>query len=307
MISAAKLGERVARLWGRPRGSPPARAEVGGPLDAINDQFHDTYGASRQSARREVPVFVILADALILFHRDTRQAWSFAPRSFHVIKSVAHAPLAIYAALEPHEDRPLDLATRERLAAQRAQLADALGRLAGDLRELSELSESTRADLRTVLEACADFLSPLPRAVPRALLSQFAGPLGPLLLRLADDATGLQLDALHAHTEEALCSLSPEERAALHVVVAGDHQARERSLALQYFQRRLGEPRGVEQRVSYAEGVSDEQGALALVGTRRLDRAIGRAFFGDAHRLQRDILGDAAHARLERSSLTPIA
>ena len=72
-----------------------------------------------------------------------------------------------------------------------------------------------------------------------------------------------------------------------------DHQARARSLGMQYFQKRLGEPPGAEERVSYAEGVADAEEALALVGTRRADRAIASAFFGDPHRLQRDVLGDA--------------
>ncbi len=37
---------------------------------------------------------------------------------------------------------------------------------------------------------------------------------------------------------------------------------------------------------------------MALVGKRRFDRAIATAFFGDATRLQRDVLGDAAASLL---------
>jgi hypothetical protein len=125
-------------------------------------------------------------------------------------------------------------------------------------------------------------------------------------LRLVDHATRLQLAALDAQVELAVRRMSERERAALQVVVTGDHQARERSLVLQYFQKRLGEHAGTEDRVSYAEGVSDEQQALALVGTRRLDRAIALAFFGDPKRLQRDVLGDSAHALLSSLELPPI-
>ena len=52
--------------------------------------------------------------------------------------------------------------------------------------------------------------------------------------------------------------------------------------------------------------MSDEASALALIGTRRLDRTVARAFFGDARRLQRDLLGDAAHELLAEASLAPI-
>lgn len=301
--TATALGDRLSKLWSRPRASAPPRAQVSPALDAINDQFHDSYGASRHEARRKVPVFVILGDELILFHRDERTVWSFAPRGFHAIKSVAHAPLAIFATFEPETEPGSEVPPRESLAAQRAQLARALERLEGDT---EELAESTRDDLRTVLRACADFVDRVDGRVSREALTAFARALGPLLMRLTDDATQLQLDALHRHVEAALQTLSRQDRKGLQVVVAGDHQARARSLAMQYFQLRLSEPKGVEQRVTYAEGVSDEQGALALVGTRRLDHAIGRAFFSDTYRLQRDILGDAAHARLAEAKVTPI-
>jgi hypothetical protein len=295
--------QRVARLRSEPRASSPPRASVGGPLDAINDEFHDTYGVARNEARHEAPVFVVLADELIVFHRDTRIASSFAPVTFHIIKSVSHAPLAIFATFQRLEGKTLDATGREHLAEQRKLLGDSLERLA---RDAGELPASTQRDLRTVLQACVDFLDPPRSSASEENLAAFAGALGPVLLRLADDATQLQLDALHKHVERALGTLTAEDLARLHVVVAGDHQARARSLAMQYFQKRLGEPEQVERRVTYAEGVSDEQGALALVGTRRLDRALGRAFFGEEQRLQRDILGDAAHARLKAFELAPI-
>jgi hypothetical protein len=297
------LEEQVGRVWGEPRSRAPARFEVGGPLDAINDEFHDVYERSRTQARREVPVFVVLADELIVFHRGARTAHSFAPRAFHVIKSVTHAPLALYAALERLDGGAIDASTRARLAGLREQLSESLANLE---RDAGELLASTQRDLRAVLDACLGYVERLSDRATGSELDTFAGALGPILLRLADDATQLQLDALHRHVEQALGALTPDELAGLQVAVAGDHQARARSLAMQYFRLRLREPASSERRVTYAEGVSDEQAALALVGTRRIDHALGRAFFGDAHRLQRDILGDAAHERLRASRFAPI-
>ena len=291
----------MGKLWSEVQKRPPPRAQVGGPLDTINDQFHDAYDQSRTEARHEAPVFVVLADELIVFHRGERSAWSFSPRTFHVIKSVTHAPLAIFAAVSRLADGALDAQARDRLGAQRERLAEALSRVD---RDASELNAQTRQDLRTVLQSCARFIDALEERPQGADLTEFARALGPVLLRLADDATQLQLDALHAHASEALGVLTPDALAELKVVVAGEHQARARSLAMQYFQKRLAEPADTERRVAYAEGISDEQGALALVGTQRLDHAISLAFFGDEHRLQRDILGDAAHARLAAFDLT---
>jgi hypothetical protein len=96
--------------------------------------------------------------------------------------------------------------------------------------------------------------------------------------------------------------LSEDERRSLEVVVAGDHQARARSLAMQYFQRRFGEERRRETRIAYGERVATVAEALELVGTRRIDRAVAAAFYGDPTRLQQDVLGDAAARILDEMS-----
>ena len=58
--------------------------------------------------------------------------------------------------------------------------------------------------------------------------------------------------------------------------------------------------------MTYGEGVNDVDAAFALVGTRRLDSAVAKAFFGDAKRLQRDVLGDAVFALLKETELATI-
>ena len=60
------------------------------------------------------------------------------------------------------------------------------------------------------------------------------------------------------------------------------------------------ETAGADERVTYGENIGTEEEALALAGTRHLDKAIAQAFFGDEKRLQRDVLGDAAKRCLEQ-------
>jgi hypothetical protein len=121
-----------------------------------------------------------------------------------------------------------------------------------------------------------------------------------VLLQLTEEATRLELAALDRAANEALSDLASDEQQRLEIVVAGAHQARARSLPLQYFQRRLGEEPGEERRIAYAEVATSPEEALTLVGTRQLDRTLAKAFFGDEKRLQRDVLGDAATRLLEQ-------
>lgn len=263
--------------------------------DGVNEAFHAAYGAAQGARALDAPVFVLLSESLVVHHRGARSEHGVRPRAFHVIKAVSHAPVGLFALL----DRG---ARAEELAGFAARIAQAHAELA---REQGALPDAPLLD--AVLADTARFVAELGtgRAATRSL-AEFAARMGPRLSALAGSATRLQLSALHAVVERVVAPFTAEERAALQVVVTGDHQARELCLGLQYFQKRLGEPPRCEERVTYAEAVADEACALALVGTRKLDRKLAQAFFGDPRRLQRDVLGDAAAALLADMELAPI-
>lgn len=273
----------------------PPWPRIQGPLDDVNEDFHGAYDSARSAASEGPPVLILLGDALIVHLRGKRRELSVTPRLYHALKSASHSPLAVYSALYMLGDQALDSDAVHRLRAIAEHTRASLENLASDVPHAEALAE-----LHTLLELTLSFIEHafLEGCTSRQALAAFARKCGPALLRLMDHATGLQLDALHARVEETLADMTATERAALQVVVAGAHQARERSVAMQYFRKRLHEPAGAEERVAYAENAADEDAALALVGTRRFDRAIAGAFFGEEKRLQRDLLGDAAAARL---------
>lgn len=280
------------------RSTDDARAQAA--LEAANDAFHDAYDDARAAAEGDAPVLVAAAGVVVLFHAGARHTVRFGPPSFDALKAVAHVPLAVFAAVHPRADGPLDEITRGRLHSLRSQIDRALAGVVTD----DEVARATR----DVLDPSRAFVEGILQrdASRRDELLAFARDRGPSLLAATDLATRVLLDALHAAVEDALGRLSTDDRRELRVVVTGNHQARVRSLPMQYFAKRLGEPEGAEDRVTYAEGVFDVEEARALVGTRRLDRELAKAFFGDPHRLQRDVLGDSARARLAAVELPKI-
>lgn len=268
----------------------------------LDRKFHEAYDDRRAEKAKALPVLVLSGESLMLLHgKEQREFRASDPRS-RIIQAAAHAPIGIFAVL--HEHPPfvqLQAAARSRLLALRAACAHAHD-------ALDALDEAARHDVRSVLERSQHFID-AQLARERAdisALGKLARELGPALLLLTKHATRLELDALHGAVEEALSALDSEQLRDLKVVVIGVHQARARSLGMQYFQKRFGESAGEERRVAYAEGAADIEEARTLVGTRRFDRAIARAFFGDARRLQRDVLGDAAKAALDHIELKRI-
>jgi hypothetical protein len=260
-------------------------------LDAANESFHEAYAGARGRAEEQAPVFVVLPGLLVLFRGADRREARSTSRAFHLLKAAAHAPIGVYALL----CKPTAKVSDARVLALRARLHASLTTQRGELEHAFSDEPEALSDLRVTLERSLHFIDALDDARPQAL-HVFAAEMGPLLQTLIGHATRIELATLHACVEELAAALSPDERRALQVVVTGDHQARARNLGMQYFQARLGV--AAEAQVVYAEGITEEAEALALVGSRRLDAVLARAFFGDAKRLQRDVLGDAVRDRL---------
>jgi hypothetical protein len=261
----------------------------GASLPELDEAFHAVYDRTREESKDRAPVIVVLGDALFLYRdRDCTEV-NITSEPAQLLKETAHVPVGVFLTARRLADRaPLDEAATKELRR--------LLRLCHERRDPTGLGASLAADVAAVLDRCAGLLQSILDAatVDPSALRAFAADLGPCLLRLAREATRRQLATLDEATQRALAPFSAEERAALRVVVAGAHQARVRSLPMQYFQKLLGEAAGVEERVLYAEAVTDPAAARALVGTNLLDRDIAGAFFGDPRRLQRDVLGDIA-------------
>jgi hypothetical protein len=272
-----------------------------GMLEAVNDAFRGAYGEARAALAVAVPTLVATIDALYLCRGPERLRFAVAQSGFHAIKAAAHAPVAIYVVLSRAATRPFDAEVRERLDRVRAVVKEALDRLPapGDA-VAADMGEALRRTLSILVDVTAT------ARVDAGALEAFAAGCGPVLERLTVHGTRAQLASLDAAVQAALGETTAAEREALHVVVTGDHQARVRSLAMQYFRKRLEERPGDEERVTFAEAVSSVEDALALVATCRLDRTLASAFFGDPRRLQRDVLGDAAASLLKATALAPI-
>ena len=304
-LAGTAIGFVVTARWAQKRNERSALARE----DA---RFHRTYDALRQDAAHHTPTLVLFGGQFIFSDSGQRAEYPASAPASQLLKAAAHAPLGVYTLLLPllQEDGSrveLPASVKVRLTRTRATLERAERELAVH-GERDGLSAEACKDSADVLRATREFVEQALslQHLEAERLAALARTLGPRLLQLTEYATELELAALHAATEAALKDMTPEQRASFEVVVAGVHQARDRSLPLQYFQKRFGEAAGEERRVAFAESVSGPTEARELVGTRRLDREIAAAFFGNPERLQRDVLGDAAEHLLERQTFERI-
>jgi hypothetical protein len=267
-----------------------AGAQTPAPLTELNNAFRAAYVEARTRVLAETgPVLVVSGDSFALLRGGKRTEANVGTPVYDPVKTMAHIPLAIFVMLTPGEGA----IAPERLEAMgklRALIAPAEASLSA-----VPLPDASRARQKRIAEESGAYLDELAakKSFTRAGLTAFTRRMAPLVMENVGEATRAQLDATHAQVSKWRKELSADEWGKLRVVIIGPHMPREELVVTQYFLRVLGEKREGA-RVVYAESLWQEPQAMELLGTHLLDGDVGEAFFGEAMRMHRDLLADAA-------------
>lgn len=275
---------------------PPAKAD---DLTDLNTAARAAYAKGRAALLAAAdPVIVVAFDELVLRHKGQRRSIVYTPPLYHRLKEVAHLPLGLFGVLAPVA---AGIVTDD-------SWRDELGKLeAAALAAQDEIAaiDAAPAIVATAIklhEASLAFLrrQRMANAPPdTAALTAFATTVAPWTLALATESANAQIAGMHDVAQAWRREIGDEAWATLHVLVLGPKTPRVDNLAYQYFVAALG-PGSAETRVIYAESIFDEATALGLLGVLLIDRQVGAAFYGEAGRMERDLLGDAAKARILR-------
>lgn len=275
---------------------PAPPAPPADPLMALNETFRAAYRHTKESAiARGGPVILMEGDNIVLRRGGTRTEVPYTPAVYHVLKMVAHVPLALDVVLAPHAgEETLSDAVLAELREYRKRMEEAEPSLAAQGLEPEQLDRSRRifAECRAFLDSVLEA-----RRCRGEDRIRFARRMTPMFTKNVGEAARAELDALHARVSRWRSEMTPEEWRSLRVVILGSALPRSQNLAVQYFARLLGEP-GEGPRIIYAEAVRDEEKALDLMATRAVDTGIGVDFFNDPARMHRDLLSDAAREYL---------
>lgn len=268
---------------------PPARADD--PFESLNEAFRRQHALARDREwSRRGPVILVEFDKLTLINGDDRKSAEVIPPLYNRLKTVAHAPLAVYLAVEKPENAPLDEGRRTQLK----EIATRLQAVRGAL-EKAGFGPEVLPRQRDILDRSAGFIAEALRtgsAGPKEL-RDFARGVRPLVMKNVEEAAALQIRAIDAQVTLWQAASPGLEWGKLKVVITGSALPRKGNLATQYFARLLGVP-GEGPRLVYAEGLYEEAKAMKLLNTTAVDGKAAEWFFDDPTRLYRDLLADAA-------------
>ena len=302
-MTAQDSGSVPRRQGAHPRdasGYPP----IEGPLKAVNEDFHTSYARLIDLTKERLgqpgqPVMILMGDHVIFLHDGKSETAQIVPDEYHRLKALSHLAFGSYVSLLTFEPGPLGENEREVLGRKIDLVEDALD----SLRD-GELADEFVETQRSILESTLDLLATAHEngSLDSAAPTDYARRIAPLLLESGASAARMELDRLHDQVSSWRKTLSDQAWRSLYVVICAGHQSRYRETSKQYFQRLLGEQEGLgaehEDRVIYAEGISDQDLALELLAEHIIDQRASLAFFMDRTRLQQDLLADATEAYL---------
>ena len=285
-----------------------ARADATAELNAaFRDAYRSATARTLAELRASVPVFVNRFEQIALYRPGVEAPEVFTMETGRYLRASAlsHAAAALAAHLAPLGRGELDEERRAWLARYRATLSAAEAEIAAD----PAVPEGERGAQVGLLAEVRRFAERIEQrgSVDSALLGEFGAAVRPAVRRNLQAAAASQLDQFRAQVERWKADYPALEWSRAVAVVVGVHQARDRNLQMQFFDRLLGDDPARQERVVFAETLappppldavpldrSPVGEAAALLAKVVLDRELAASLFDDPLALHADVLGPAA-------------
>lgn len=285
-----------------PAGSAsPARKPATTPLGKLNEHFRTDYGRVQAAVAEQLkagPLLWMRGTQLILRNRQAEQTHPVAGSSYHVLKSISHAPFLLVVTLVGNEGPSLTDTSRKSLLLQRQLIADVLAALSStNPQERPQVPEDLLEKEKALLQATSALIDETLASGPpsRERLESFAVGVRPTLRANLQRGAREFLENLHRRVTEFRAEIGEEQWARIRVLVSVAHQSRAREISVQYFERVLGERMGEgasgEDRLVVSEDFVRGQ-AIDLLSAHELDREAGAILLGNPKQLQSDVLAE---------------
>lgn len=272
-------------------------------VDKINSAARQMYSGARKKLLASMPaVLFVSSDDLVLIRYGKRTVVNVVPAEYHVRKSLSHSVLGLFALLAQGAGKPIDKDQLKALKDYQTLLT-----AARSVVEKFGFDADSLARQKRVLDRAEQLTAKALKdgKVSKEELTKFCRASRADVLANAKAAARVQLLGIHGQMMKWKKELSAEDWAQLTVIVPGPPTAREGNVAIQYFARLFGESKAEGKRIVYAESTYDEENALNVLGTLRLDARLSGVVFGDRYRLHRDFLADGARSVIDEILAPP--
>lgn len=252
----------------------------------IYDQLKNKY------TQKTDPLIIAWGDKLTFYHRGKIQEYPIVTVNYQQLKGMAHVILAVFALFDSLNEFPKNI---DEVKTYRNQII----KVEKTVRELplSILQKDRQEKILTLTNELLD-KAIKEHSISQKTINRFFSAISPLIMQNIDEATKIELSLLNQQMAKIQHQLSTEELNQLFVVIPVPKMPRQDNIVGQYFSKYLDVP--VEsKRLIYAEGLTDTQKILSLVGTWQIESLLSASFFHDPDRMKKDLVSTNAKEYLQ--------
>lgn len=228
------------------------------------------------------PLIIVWSAKLNFYHHQKLQEYPIIPDEYTDLKTIAHVSLATFALFDPANQFPRNM---ELVKEYQKKIKETL-----PIIDALPLNNAQKICQKILLTKTDDFIQQAitKNSVNPTQLQRYATEIMPFVQQNMVDATKSQLVLLNAQMTKIQHQLTAAEKNKLFVILPGQKFPRQENILGQYFSKYLNAPID-SKRLIYAEGLTDTQSVLTLVGTWQIDSLLAELFFHDPDRMKRDL------------------
>jgi hypothetical protein len=238
------------------------------------------------------PLIIAWGNRLTFYHRHKIRDYFIVSEEYNELKGIAHVTLAVFALFNPLNEFPKN---SEEVKAYQNSLVSTEKAIDG-LSLSSQQKERQKKILRLTNTLLKDAMDK--KVVSQQALNNFFSLISPLIMENINEATKIEITLLNQQMTKIQHQLTPEERNKLFVIIPVPKMPRQENIVGQYFSKYMNVPIETE-RLIYAEGLTDTQSVLSIVGTWQIESLLSASFFHDPDRMKKDLVSTNAKAYLQ--------
>lgn len=238
------------------------------------------------------PLIIAWGNRLTFYHHHSVQEYPIVSEEYNELKGIAHVTLAVFALFNSMNQFPkniVDVKTYKNLIVNTEKAVNGLSLSSQQKERQKKILNLTNELLKSAIDK--NFAS-------QQAMNSFFDLISPLIMENINEATKIEITLINKQMTKIQHQLTSEERNKLFVIIPVPKMPRQDNIVGQYFSKYLNISIESE-RLIYAEGLTETQSVLSVVGTWQIESLLSASFFHDPDRMKKDLVSNNAQEYLQ--------
>ncbi|MDF1757579.1 MAG: hypothetical protein P1U74_04710 [Legionellaceae bacterium] len=238
------------------------------------------------------PLIIAWGDKLSLYHDDKTQDYPITPPNYTSLKGISHVILATFAIFDPINQFPKNIDASKNYLAELQEINNKIDKLPMTTEQRQRQKQIVHKTIVLLNRGIKE------EKISKKTVKNYFKSIKALIMQNVEDAAVEKLKLISNQMAKIQQQLTIPEQQKLFVVIPVSKMPRTHYILGQYFSKYLNVPTD-SPRLIFAEGITDVNEIFKLVGQWQTDNKLSYSFFNKPHKMDQDLLGDAAEEYLK--------